>query len=358
MSGGVDSAVSAYLLKKQGYEVVGLFMKNWDETDEDGYCSAEEDYDDARAVSVKLGIPCYTVNFTKEYWDRVFSYFLDEYKKGRTPNPDVLCNKEIKFKYFLDYALNVLDAEYIATGHYAKVKHTEEGSVLMKAKDQSKDQTYFLSLLKSEQLDRVIFPLADIEKKEVREIALREGFRNARKKDSTGICFIGERNFTEFLHKYLPNQPGDMIDKDTGEKVGKHTGLMYYTLGQRRGLGIGGRGSGERWYVCEKDLVNNILYVVQGGNNPLLFKQGFIATDTSMVSDRYPADTFRCDVRIRHLQPLKKATVTVIDDRTVRVVFDEPQTGITPGQVGVFYDGDVCLGGGTIDTLIEVNRKE
>lgn len=353
MSGGVDSAVSAYLLKKQGYEVIGLFMKNWDETDEDGYCSAEEDYDDARAVSLKLGIPCYTVNFTKEYWDNVFSYFLDEYKKGRTPNPDVLCNREIKFKYFLDYALNVLDAEYIATGHYAKLKHTEEGTFLMKARDQSKDQTYFLSLLTQEQLERVIFPLADIEKSEVREIAEREGFRNARKKDSTGICFIGERNFTEFLKNYLPNQPGDMIDMDTGEKVGEHTGLMYYTLGQRRGLGIGGRGSGERWYVCEKDLEKNILYVVQGGNNPRLFSKGFTASGASMINGRYPADTFRCDVRIRHLQPLKKATVTVNDNDNLTVVFDDPQTGVTPGQIAVFYDGEICLGGATIETPLK-----
>lgn len=356
MSGGVDSAVSAYLLKQQGYDVVGLFMKNWDETDEDGYCSAEEDYDDARAVSLKLGIPCYTVNFTKQYWDNVFSYFLDEYKKGRTPNPDVLCNREIKFKYFLDYAINVLDAEYIATGHYAKVMHTKDGPVLMKAKDQSKDQTYFLSLLDKNQLERVIFPLADIDKKEVRKIALEQGFRNAKKKDSTGICFIGERNFTEFLKKYLPNMPGDMIDMDTGEKVGEHTGLMYYTLGQRRGLGIGGRGSGERWYVCEKDLENNILYVVQGGRNPRLFSLGFTAGEASMISGRFPAEEFRCDVRIRHLQPLKKANVTVTGKDTLKVVFDEPQTGVTPGQIAVFYDGDICLGGATIENPIRENE--
>ncbi|MCQ4795385.1 tRNA 2-thiouridine(34) synthase MnmA [Anaerofustis stercorihominis] len=353
MSGGVDSTVSAYLLKKQGYDVIGLFMKNWDETDENGECSAEEDYDDARAVCLKLNIPCYTVNFTKEYWDNVFTYFLDEYKKGRTPNPDVLCNKEIKFKCFLDYAINVLNADYIATGHYAKVEHTKEGTRLLKAKDQHKDQTYFLSLLKEKQLERVIFPLADVEKGEVREIAEREGFRNAKKKDSTGICFIGERNFTQFLQNYLPNQPGDMIDMDTGEKKGEHIGLMYYTLGQRRGLGVGGCGSGERWYVADKDLNNNILYIVQGDKNPKLYKNGFIATDVNMISGHYPSDKFECEMRFRHLQPLKKATVEVIDESTARVIFDEEQSGVTPGQIAVFYDGEVCLGGGTIDKLIK-----
>ncbi|WP_290772048.1 tRNA 2-thiouridine(34) synthase MnmA [Anaerofustis sp.] len=353
MSGGVDSAVSAYLLKKQGYDVIGLFMKNWDETDENGECTAEEDYDDARAVCLRIGIPCYTVNFTKEYWDNVFTYFLDEYKKGRTPNPDVLCNKEIKFKCFLDYALNVLDADYIATGHYAKVEHTDNGTLLLKAKDQHKDQTYFLSLLKSKQLERVIFPLGDIEKTQVREIAEREGFRNAKKKDSTGICFIGERNFTKFLQNYLPNQKGDMIDMDTGEKKGEHIGLMYYTLGQRRGLGVGGCGSGERWYVADKDLENNILYIVQGDKNPKLYKNGFIATDVNMVSGEYPAKKFRCELRFRHLQPLKKVTVEVLDESRVKVIFDEEQSGVTPGQVGVFYDGNVCLGGGVIDKLIK-----
>ncbi|MCR2033045.1 tRNA 2-thiouridine(34) synthase MnmA [Anaerofustis stercorihominis] len=353
MSGGVDSTVSAYLLKKQGYDVIGLFMKNWDETDENGECTAEEDYDDARAVCLKLNIPCYTVNFTKEYWDNVFTYFLDEYKKGRTPNPDVLCNKEIKFKCFLDYAINVLNADYIATGHYAKVEHTKEGTRLLKAKDQHKDQTYFLSLLKEEQLERVIFPLADVEKGEVREIAEREGFRNAKKKDSTGICFIGERNFTQFLQTYLPNQPGDMIDMDTGEKKGEHIGLMYYTLGQRRGLGVGGCGSGERWYVADKDLDKNILYIVQGDKNPKLYKNGFIATDVNMISGHYPSDKFKCEMRFRHLQPLKKVTVEVIDESTARVIFDEEQSCVTPGQIAVFYDGDVCLGGGTIDKLIK-----
>lgn len=353
MSGGVDSTVSAYLLKKQGYDVIGLFMKNWDETDENGECTAEEDYDDARAVCLKLNIPCYTVNFTKEYWDNVFTYFLDEYKKGRTPNPDVLCNKEIKFKCFLDYAINVLNADYIATGHYAKVEHTKEGTRLLKAKDQHKDQTYFLSLLKEQQLERVIFPLADVEKGEVREIAEREGFRNAKKKDSTGICFIGERNFTQFLQNYLPNQPGDMIDMDTGEKKGEHIGLMYYTLGQRRGLGVGGCGSGERWYVADKDLDKNILYIVQGDKNPKLYKNGFIATDVNMILGHYPSDKFKCEMRFRHLQPLKKVTVEVIDESTARVIFDEEQSGVTPGQIAVFYDGDVCLGGGTIDKLIK-----
>lgn len=354
MSGGVDSAVSAYLLKKQGYDVIGLFMKNWDETDENGECTAEQDYDDARAVSLSLGIPCYTVNFAKEYWDNVFSYFLDEYKKGRTPNPDVLCNKEIKFKCFLDYALNVLDADYIATGHYARVSRDANGNTtLLKAKDQSKDQTYFLSLLTSKQLQRVIFPVGDIKKSEVRRIADEEGFRNAKKKDSTGICFIGERNFTKFLQNYLPSKSGDMIDMDTGEKKGEHIGLMYYTLGQRRGLGVGGCGSGERWYVADKDLDNNILYIVQGGKNPKLYSNGFISYDVNMINGNFPKDKFKCDVRFRHLQPLKKATCEVVDGKGLKVVFDEPQVGVTPGQIGVFYMDEVCLGGGAIDEIIK-----
>lgn len=352
MSGGVDSSVGAYLLKKQGYNVIGLFMKNWDETDEDGCCTAEEDYDDARAVSLKIGIPCYTVNFTKEYWDNVFTYFLDEYKKGFTPNPDVLCNKEIKFKCFLDYALNELSADYIATGHYARTVHKDGNVYLLKGVDESKDQSYFLALLNQRQLDKVIFPIGGMKKSEIREIAAKQGFRNAKKKDSTGICFIGERNFTNFLMNYLPAKKGDMINLDTGEKVGEHIGLMYYTLGQRKGLGIGGMGSGERWYVAKKDLENNILYVVQGACHPALYSKGFIAKDVNMISGSFPSDSFDVEMRFRHLQKLHKATVNVISENEVKVMFKVAQAAVTPGQIAVFYDGEICLGGGTIFELI------
>ena len=354
MSGGVDSAVSAYLLKEQGYDVIGLFMKNWDETDEDGACTAEIDYDDARAVCLKLDIPCYTVNFVKEYWDNVFTYFLDEYKKGRTPNPDVLCNKEIKFKCFLDYALNVLETDYIATGHYARVRRDEKGKVeLLKGVDQKKDQTYFLCLLSQHQLDKVIFPVGDMVKSEVRDIADKLKLRNAKKKDSTGICFIGERNFTKFLKNYLPSIGGNIIDLDTGDIVGKHTGLMYYTIGQRRGLGIGGMGSGERWYVCDKDLEKNELYVVQGSDNKRLFVDGFYMTDVNMIKGEYKSDKFECMIKYRYQQPLRKCIVEVIDEKKVKVIFDTPQSSVAVGQIGAFYDDEICLGGGVIDELIK-----
>lgn len=354
MSGGVDSSVSAYLLKKQGYNVIGLFMKNWEEVDEDGFCTAEEDYDDARAVCLKLDIPCYTVNFTKEYWDNVFTYFLEEYKKGFTPNPDVLCNKEIKFKYFLDYALNTFNADYIATGHYARTLKDDNNNVhLLKGIDESKDQSYFLCMLSQKQLENVIFPIGEIEKKEVRRIAEELQLRTAHKKDSTGICFIGERNFTDFLKNYLPANKGDMIDLDTGKKVGEHMGLMYYTLGQRRGLGIGGGGNGKRWYVTNKDLENNILYVVQGEDHESLFSIGFIGKSPSFVLGKAPSNTFDCEMRFRHLQKLHEATVTIVDDDTLKVIFKNPMSSVTPGQVAAFYQGDICLGGSEIYRLIK-----
>lgn len=347
MSGGVDSAVSAYLLKQQGYNVVALFMHNWEETD-DGCCTAEQDYEDVKRVSDKLDIPYYSVNFAKEYADRVFSYFLDEYAKGRTPNPDVLCNREIKFGPFLQYA-KALGADYIATGHYCGISH--EGSVhkLLKAADQSKDQTYFLNQLSQSQLSDVLFPLANICKTEVRAIADKLGLVNARKKDSTGICFIGERNFREFLQKYLPNQAGEIVNVD-GKHVGTHMGLMYYTLGQRRGLGLGGTAdSQERWFVVDKDMANNRL-VVSHGDESVLMSKSLTASTLNWIPS-LPAKSFTCTAKFRYRQPEQGVDVTVNDDGTANVVFHEPQRAVTPGQFVVFYNETQCLGGGVIETV-------
>lgn len=280
MSGGVDSSVTALLLKEQGYDVIGIFMKNWDDTDELGYCTATEDYKDVALVADQIGIPYYSVNFEKEYHDRVFSYFLEEYKKGRTPNPDVMCNKEIKFKAFLDYAME-LGADYVATGHYARVVRDEDGkSHLLRGKDSNKDQTYFLSQLSQEQLSKAMFPLGEIEKSEVREIAERANLATAKKKDSTGICFIGERDFKDFLMNYLPAKSGEMQTLD-GEVIGKHDGLMYYTIGQRKGLGIGGSkdGTNEPWFAIGKNLEENVLYVGQGYENDHLYADTLEASD-------------------------------------------------------------------------------
>lgn len=350
MSGGVDSSVAAYILKEQGYDVLGIFMKNWDESDENGVCTAEKDYEDVRRVSAQLDIPYYTVNFTKEYWDRVFSYFLEEYKKGRTPNPDVMCNKEIKFKAFLEYALK-LGADYIATGHYARVDYTDGEYKLLRGVDNNKDQTYFLCTLGQYQLSKSMFPIGQLEKSEVRRIAEEQGFVTADKKDSTGICFIGERNFDEFLDKYLPAQPGDIMSLD-GEVLGKHSGLMHYTLGQRKGLGIGGVGSGEPWFVADKDLEKNILYVVQGDKHPMLYSNGLLATDLHWVSHRPKAEIFNCTAKFRYRQQDNEVTVYLTGDNTCKVMFKKPQKAVTPGQAVVFYNGDECLGGGTIDEII------
>jgi tRNA (5-methylaminomethyl-2-thiouridylate)-methyltransferase (EC 2.1.1.61) len=262
MSGGVDSSVSALLLKEQGYDVVGIFMKNWDEEDDSGYCTAAEDYEDVVRVCDKIGIPYYSINFTQEYWDRVFKYFLDEYRSGRTPNPDVMCNKEIKFKAFLDFSLKI-GADYIATGHYARIEYSNGKYRMLKGVDRNKDQTYFLCELGQKQLSKTMFPIGHLNKSEVREIARKAGLKTADKKDSTGICFIGERKFKEFLNQFLPAKPGEIRDL-SGRVLGKHDGLMFYTLGQRRGLGIGGIGTGEPWFVVDKDVENNILYVAQG----------------------------------------------------------------------------------------------
>lgn len=350
MSGGVDSSVAALLLKEQGYDVVGVFMKNWEEQDDEGICTATEDYEDVARVCEKIDIPYYTVNFTKEYYDRVFQYFLDEYRKGRTPNPDVLCNKEIKFKSFLDYALGVVGGDYLATGHYAQ-KDVHEGRYrLIRAFDHNKDQTYFLCQLGQKQLENVMFPIGHLDKKEVREIAEKNGLVTASKKDSTGICFIGERNFTQFLSQYLPAQPGEIRDLD-GNLKGRHNGLMYYTLGQRRGLGIGGQGTGEPWFVVDKDLKDNVLYVVQGEKHRALYSTSLEANTVSWVSGEAPATHFKCTAKFRYRQPDQDVTVNVLSEDHLHIDFDKPQKAVTPGQEVVLYDGQVCLGGATIDRI-------
>jgi len=352
LSGGVDSAVAALLLKQQGYRVEGLFMKNWEEDDDEDYCSAAVDWKDAQDVAEVLEIPLHSVNFSAEYWDRVFEYFLAEYRMGRTPNPDVLCNREIKFKAFLDYALD-LGADYIATGHYARVTRENGIAHLRRSADEGKDQTYFLYMLQQHQLLPALFPLGELHKSEVREIAESAGFPNSKKKDSTGICFIGERRFKEFLSRYLPACPGPMLTPD-GEQIGEHHGLMYYTLGQRKGLGIGGQADAgeEPWYVVGKDLENNRLLVAQGHNHPLLFANQLIASQLHWVSGSPPAAfdaDYPCQARIRHRHPLQDCQIQVHDNGQCRVIFSLPQRAITPGQSVVLYQGDECLGGGIIE---------
>lgn len=348
MSGGVDSSVTALLLKRQGYDVIGIFMKNWDDTDEFGHCTAEEDAEDVRRVCAQLDIPFYTVNFEKEYSEKVFQYFLDEYRKGRTPNPDVMCNREIKFGDFLKKAMS-LGADYLATGHYARVERTDAGEYrLLRGVDPNKDQTYFLNALRQDQLAKAMFPIGRLTKSEVREIALEAGLATAKKKDSTGICFIGERNFKQFLSQYLPAQPGEIRTYD-GELKGRHDGLMYYTLGQRQGLGIGGSGTGEPWFVAGKDLERNILYVVQGESDPRLYSRGLAATDLNWISPHLPEKPLRCTAKFRYRQPDRGVTVHFTGDGRCEVMFDEPQKAVTPGQAVVFYDGEVCLGGAIID---------
>ena len=350
MSGGVDSSVTALLLKEQGYDVIGVFMKNWDDTDEFGVCTATEDYKDVAAVADQIGIPYYSVNFEKEYWDRVFEYFLAEYRAGRTPNPDVMCNKEIKFKAFLDYAMT-LGADYVATGHYAQVVRDEDGIVhMLRGADNNKDQTYFLSQLSQEQLQKTMFPLGHLQKPEVREIAERVGLATAKKKDSTGICFIGERNFKEFLSHYLPAQSGEMLTLN-GKKMGQHSGLMYYTIGQRHGLGIGG--DGDPWFVVGKNLNDNVLYVEQGFHHDALYSDYLIASDYSFVN---PSEIdlekgFECTAKFRYRQKDTKVYVQRENENSIRVTFAEPVRAITPGQAVVFYNQEVCLGGATIDDV-------
>lgn len=346
LSGGVDSAVAALLLQEQGWEVEALFMKNWEEDDDAEYCAAAEDLADAQAIADKLGIPLHSVNFSAEYWDRVFQYFLQEYQAGRTPNPDVLCNREIKFKAFLDHSLD-RGADHIATGHYARVI-CDANCHLLQAADDNKDQTYFLYMLGQHALGHSLFPLGDLTKPKVREIARQAGFSNYKKKDSTGICFIGERRFKDFLSTYLPANPGAMQTAD-GEVVGQHQGLMYYTLGQRQGLGIGGiAGSDEApWFVAAKDLEHNLLIVVQGHDHPLLFANTLQAEGLHWTCDSPPADTFHAQARCRHRQPLQHCQVHIEKDH-MQVQFDHPQRAITPGQSIVLYSDGECLGGGVI----------
>lgn len=348
LSGGVDSSVAAYLLKEHGYDIQALFMKNWEEDDDPEYCSAEVDLKDANEVCNKLNIPLHARNFSSEYWDKVFSYFLEEYRAGRTPNPDIICNKEIKFKIFLEHALE-MGADHIATGHYARIKFSDGFYRLHKAKDLNKDQTYFLYALNQSQLSRSWFPLGELTKPEVRCIAEKAGFSNYAKKDSTGICFIGERKFKDFLSKYLPATPGEIRTPD-GNKIGKHDGLMYYTLGQRQGLGIGGSrsGSGEAWYVTGKDLKNNILIVAQGHDHPMLFSKTLTAKNLNWITIPPEDIPFECCAKTRYRQQDQSCIITRLDGDLCEVEFLQPQRAITPGQSVVFYRNDECLGGGVI----------
>lgn len=350
MSGGVDSSVSAWLLKEQGYQVEGLFMKNWEEDDDAEYCAAAQDLADARAVCERIGIPLHTVNFAAEYWDRVFEYFLEEYRAGRTPNPDIMCNKEIKFKAFLEFAASELGADLIATGHYCQRREQDGHWKLLRGLDDNKDQSYFLYTLGERELAQTLFPVGGLPKPEVRRIAAQLGLITHDKKDSTGICFIGERKFRDFLARYLPAQPGKIETVD-GEVIGDHQGLMYHTLGQRKGLGIGGQkeSSGEPWYVVDKDLSRNVLLVAQGHDHPRLFSTGFDASRLHWVDRQGPADGSRLTVKIRYRAADVPATLRLTGDDQIRIDFDQPQAAVTPGQSAVFYAGEVCLGGAIID---------
>ena len=356
ISGGVDSAVAAYLLKKDGYDVEGLFMRNWDSslnndingnpTLNNDICTQEEDYNDALKVCEKLGIKLHRIDFVKEYWDYVFTYFLDELKKGRTPNPDIMCNKYIKFDMFKKEA-EKLGADFIATGHYAK----EENGRLLRAKDKNKDQTYFLSQVSKKQLENVLFPIGDYLKPEIRKIAHEQDLIVADKKDSTGICFIGERNFKKFLTNYLPNQPGDIIDIDTNEILGTHTGLMYYTIGQRRGLNIGG--NDERLYVVGKDLNKNVLYVSLGDDTKYLQTTEAVIEDINFISDERP---LKCTAKFRYRQEDIDVELEYIEDGNILVKYDNVKS-VTPGQACVFYIGEECLGGGIIKEVRKNGKK-
>ena len=353
ISGGVDSSVAAILLKNQGYNVIGLFMRNWDSTLNNDFlgnpnlnnniCPQEEDYNDAVKVCKKIGIPLHRIDFVKEYWNYVFTYFLDELKKGRTPNPDVMCNKYIKFDMFAKKARE-LGADYIATGHYARMIDDK----LYKGKDLNKDQTYFLSQVSKEQLKNVLFPVGELEKSEVRKIAHEYDLITADKKDSTGICFIGERNFKHFLENYLPNNPGDIVDIETGKVLGRHVGLMYYTIGQRRGLNIGG--TKDRLFVVKKDLNKNVLYVASGDESKYLISYSAIIEDVNLLDDL----PYECNAKFRYRQKDNKVFVTKLDDGNLLVKYPEGVRAVTPGQACVFYKDDECLGGGIIKKVLEV----
>ena len=345
MSGGVDSSVSAWLLQQQGYQVEGLFMKNWEEDDGEEYCTAADDLADAQAVCDKLGMKLHKINFAAEYWDNVFEHFLEEYKAGRTPNPDILCNKEIKFKAFLEFAAEDLGADFIATGHYVRRADVNGTSQLLRGLDGNKDQSYFLYTLSHEQIAQSLFPVGELEKPEVRRIAEELDLITAKKKDSTGICFIGERKFRDFLGRYLPAQPGEIETVD-GEIVGEHQGLMYHTLGQRKGLGIGGRkeSNDDPWYVVDKDVARN-----QGAEHPRLMSVGLIAQQLDWVDRQTMTAPLRCTVKTRYRQTDIPCEIIPLDGERIEVRFDEPVAAVTPGQSAVFYLGDVCLGGGIIE---------
>ena len=346
MSGGVDSSVTAYLLQQQGHQVTGLFMKNWDEDDGTEYCTAIEDLADAQAVADKLGIELKTVNFAAEYWDEVFEHFIEEYQAGRTPNPDILCNREIKFKAFLDYA-RTLGAEAIATGHY--VRRTEQGH-LLRGLDGNKDQSYFLHALSTAQVSSALFPVGELEKPEVRRIAEEQGFVTARKKDSTGICFIGERRFSDFLKRYVHSAPGDIVTPE-GDRVGQHQGLSFYTLGQRQGLGIGGLRNypDEPWFVADKDMQNNQLIAVQGAQHPLLMSKHLWVRDMNWIGEA-PDDAFHCTIKVRYRSPDVACSVAPHEGGW-RATFEQPEWAVTPGQSAVLYNGERCLGGGVIESF-------
>lgn len=346
MSGGVDSSVAAWMMKQQGHEVLGVFMNNWEEQDDRGVCTAEKDWDDVRRVCDVIGIPYYSVNFAKEYKERVFAHFLEEYRHFRTPNPDVLCNREIKFNVFLNFAES-LGAEKLVTGHFANLDRKDGRYRLLRARDENKDQTYFLYMLGQRALSKACFPVGNLLKSEIREIARREGIPTSEKKDSTGVCFIGERDFKAFLQNYLPAQGGDMVD-ESGRVVGHHDGLMYYTLGQRRGLGIGGGGNGERWFVIEKDVKNNRLVVSQGEDMERLYTPCADADEATWLSGEAPGRELDCMVRLRHRQPLQQAHITV-DGNRVHMEFAQRQRAVTPGQSAVFYLDQECLGGAIIE---------
>ena len=348
MSGGVDSSVSALLLQQQGYQVEGLFMKNWEEDDGTEYCTAREDLADAQKVCDKLGIHLHQANFAAEYWDNVFEHFLEEYKVGRTPNPDILCNREIKFKAFLDYAMT-LGADMIATGHYVRRDDSGEQVMMRKGLDNNKDQSYFLHAVGEEQIAKTLFPVGELKKSEVRAIAEKHDLITYNKKDSTGICFIGERRFRDFLKQYIPAQPGS-IETESGEVIGEHHGLMYHTIGQRQGLGIGGlkNASEEPWYVLEKDLDRNVLIVGQGNDNALLLSKA-LSTDTIDWINGEPDLPAKLTAKVRYRQSDQSCILKRDDKGRHLVIFDEPQRAVTPGQSVVFYDGDICLGGGVIE---------
>lgn len=365
LSGGVDSAVAAYLLKQQGYEVIAVFMRNWDSslnndilgnpTNNNAICPQEEDYNDAIKVAEHLGIELRRVDFIKEYWDHVFTYFLEEYAKGRTPNPDILCNKHIKFKAFLDYAKSI-DADYIATGHYARVEHfVDEDSKMLRGIDNNKDQSYFLCQLNQEQLKATLFPIGELTKPEVRKLAEDLALPVAHKKDSTGICFIGERDFKEFLKNYIPAKDGKMVDIETKEVVGIHQGIMYYTIGQRKGLNIGG--PGDAWFVVGKEYDDNILYVCQGDQNDWLMSEGALISEVNWISTIKPNNEINCLAKFRYRQKDNEVAIRFIDDTTLFVTFKQPIKAVTPGQAAVFYDGEICLGGGTIEKVYKDDKE-